>query len=134
MDRPISMLILLVVGIAFSLVIASIAYGFMLPWGQSGKLFIESVDILWTPSGSSITINVRNVGGVMLSSCTARMLNPLTSIDDVVPSSIPPGRSATFFESNVPGLTAPNTYVFEVTCLTPQGTQVIDKKSAQPHL
>ena len=134
MDRPVITLILLVAGVVLVAASASFAFAYLIFWQNSGRVFIESVDILWTPSGSSITINVRNVGGVMLSSCTARMLNPLTSIDDVVPSSIPPGRSATFFESNVPGLTAPNIYIFEVTCLTPQGTQIIDKKSAQPHL
>jgi hypothetical protein len=134
MDKPVLVLIILVAGVALSLVAASMAFGFLIPWQNSGRVFIESVDIIWHQSGSYILVNVRNVGGVALTSCTVRMLNPLVSIDDVAPTTIPPGRMATFAENGVPGLSLPNTYIFEASCLTPQGLTVSDKRSAQPHL
>ena len=134
MDRPVVALLLLVAGVALSAVAASMAFGYFIPWQNSGRVYIESVDILWHPSGSYVTVNVRNVGGVPLSSCSVRMLNPLMDIDDVTQPTIPPGRMATFAESSVPGLQAPNIYIFEATCVTPQGLVVADKRSAQPHL
>jgi hypothetical protein len=134
MDRPVTTLILLVAGVMLIAASASFAFAYLIFWQNSGRVFIEGVDILWTPSGSNILVTVRNAGGVPLSSCTARMLNPITNIDDVVPGVLPPGGVGTFVENNVPGLNPPNIYVFEVSCQTPQGLTVVDKKSAQPHL
>jgi len=134
MDRPVIALILLVAGVALSAVVATMAAVYFISWQNSGRVYIESVDILWHPSGSYIAVNVRNVGGVALTACSVRMLNPLVDIDDVVAPDIPPGRMATFVENRVPGLQAPNIYIFEATCLTPQGLVVADKRSAQPHL
>jgi hypothetical protein len=134
MDKPVLALIVLVAGVALSLVVASMAFGFLIPWQNSGRVYIDSVSILWTPSGSHILVNVRNAGGVILSSCTVRMLNPVININDVVSPTITPGRMATFAENNVPGLNPTDIYIFEAVCQTPQGQTVVDKRSAQPHL
>jgi len=134
MDRPVITLILLVAGVVLIAASASFAFAYLIFWQNSGRVFIEGVDILWTPSGSNILIHVRNAGGVELRSCTARLLNPLVEIDDVPVGTLLPGWTATFSKRGVSGLTAPNTYVVEVTCLTSQGVPVSDKKSAQPHL
>jgi hypothetical protein len=134
MDRPVITLILLVAGVMLIAASASIAFAYLIFWQNSGRVFIEGVDILWTPSGSNILVTVRNAGGVPLSSCTARMLNPLTNIDDVVPGVLPPGGGGTFAENGVPDLNPSDVYVFEVSCQTPQDLTVADRKSAQPHL
>ncbi len=133
MDKPILALILVVVGVALSLTAVSMVFGYLIPWQNSGRVAIESVDVLWLPSGSYITVNVRNVGGVALSSCSVRMLNPMLNVDDVTTPTIPPGGMATFAENGVPGLQLSNVYIFEAACLTPQGQTVVDRKSAQPH-
>jgi hypothetical protein len=134
MDKPVLTLIILVVGVALTIVSASMVFGYLIPWQASGKVYIERVDITWHQTGSYILITVRNAGGVPLSSCTARMLNPVTNIDDVVPDVLPPGGAGTFAENGVPGLNPTDIYVFEVSCQTPQGLTVADRKSAQPHL
>jgi hypothetical protein len=134
MDKPVLALIILVVGVGLAIVSASMVFGYLVPWQASGKVYIERVDITWHPTGSYILVTVRNAGGVPLSSCTARMLNPLTNIDDVVPGVLPPGGAGTFAENGVPDLNLPDVYVFEVSCQTPQGLIVADRKSAQPHL
>jgi hypothetical protein len=134
MDKPVLTLIILVVGVALTIVSASMVFGYLIPWQASGKVYIERVDITWHQTGSYILITVRNAGGVPLSSCTARMLNPVTDIDDVVPGVLPPGGAGTFAENSVPDLNPPNVYIFEVSCQTPQGLTVADRKSAQPHL
>jgi hypothetical protein len=134
MDKPVLTLIILVVGVALTIVSASMVFGYLIPWQASGKVYIERVDITWHQTGSYILVAVRNAGGVPLSSCTARMLNPVTNIDDVAPSILPPGGAGTFAENGVPGLNPPDVYVFEVSCQTPQGLTVADRKSAQPHL
>jgi hypothetical protein len=134
MDKPVLTLIILVVGVALTIAAVSMVFGYLVPWQASGKVYIERVDITWLQAGSHILITVRNAGGVPLSSCTARMLNPVTNIDDVVPGVLPPGGAGTFVENSVPGLNPPNIYIFEVSCQTPQGLTVADRKSAQPHL
>jgi len=135
-DRPVIAMVLVVAGVVMALAAVTISGNYMIMWRRSPAVWVESVDIMVNPATmlSYITVNVRNVGGQNLMSCTASILDPPIPIDDVTAPNIEAGRGGTFMESRVAGLDPTRTYIVEVRCTAEDGSPVVDKKSARPHI
>jgi len=139
LSAPILALILVVVGVALTLVAASLAGGFLFGWGTSPRVTIERVDILVDPvtTNAFITVDVRNSGGSVLTNCAVEIQdgdgNVLSS--PTGPTDLNPGQAGSFSENGAPGFQSGSIYIAIVTCDAQGGTgNVIDKKSAVAHI
>jgi uncharacterized protein (DUF58 family) len=141
LSAPILALILLVVGVALTLVAASVAGGFLFGWGTAPKVTIERVDILVNPVSNNgfVTIDVRNSGGARLTNCAVQLLDQdgeqITATWSPATAEINPGQTASFSANDAEDLQSGTLYIAVVTCDGPGGTDnVIDKKSAVAHI
>jgi hypothetical protein len=138
LSAPILALILLVVGVALTLVAASVAGGFLFGWGTAPKVTIERVDILVDPvtGNGFVTIDVRNSGGSQLTGCTVEVQDGAGNVlsSPTGPGTLNPGQVGSFSENGVNGFQSGSIYIAIVTCDGPGGTDVIDKKSAVAHI
>jgi hypothetical protein len=138
LSAPILALILLVVGVALTLVAASVAGGFLFGWGTAPKVTIERVDIIVDPVSTNafITVDVRNSGGSQLTNCTVDIQNGggTSLATPTGPTNLNPGQTGSFTQNGVAGFQSGNIYIAIVTCDGPSGVDVIDKKSAVAHI
>jgi hypothetical protein len=139
LSAPILALILLVVGVALTLVAASVAGGFLFGWGTAPKVTIEKVDILVDPVSTNafITVDVRNSGGSQLTNCAVEVQDGSGNVlsTPTGPTNLNPGQAGSFTENGAPGFQSGNIYIAIVTCDAQGGTgNVIDKKSAVAHI
>jgi hypothetical protein len=141
LSAPILALILVVVGVALTLVAASVAGSFLFGWGTAPKVTIERVDILVNPVSNNgfVTIDVRNSGGARLTNCAVQLLDEegerITATWSPETAEINPGQTASFSANGVENLQSGTLYIAVVTCDGPGGTgNVIDKKSAVAHI
>jgi len=135
-EKPVVALVLLIVGVALVLAATTFAGNYLIFWRRSPAVWIERADILIHPHSNLayITVEVRNVGGRDLMSCSARVMDPPIEIDDVTSPSIGVVGSGTFVKNGVSGLSVMETYVVEVRCVADDGSTVVDRKTAKPHL
>jgi len=139
LSAPILALILLVVGVALAIVVASMAGGFLFGWGTSSRVTIEKADIIVTPADGKayITVDIRNSGGSRLTGCavtvTGEDLSPPVSLTGGL-ADLNPGQTTTFKASAVDGLQSGRIYVVSVTCTGPGGATVNDQKTAPAHI
>jgi hypothetical protein len=137
LSAPILALILVVVGVALTLVAASVAGGFLFGWGTSPRVTIERVDILVDPvtTNGFVTVDVRNSGGSQLTGCTVEVQDGAGNVlsNPTGPGTLNPGQVGSFSENGVNGFQSGNIYIAIVTCTGPGG-DVIDKKSAVAHI
>ena len=140
LSAPILALILVVVGVALTLVAASVAGGLLFGWGTAPKVTIERVDILVNPVSNNgfVTIDVRNSGGARLTDCAVQLLDQdgdrITANWRPATAAINPGQTASFSANDVENLQSGNIYIAIVTCEGPGEIEVIDKKSAVAHI
>jgi hypothetical protein len=140
LSAPILALILLIVGVALAIVVASMAGGFLFGWGTSAKVTIEKADILVNPASGTgfITVDVRNSGGARLTSCTLTLRDPtgeeVTATWTPASVDLNPGQTATLSATGVSDLQSGTIYVVSVTCDGPGGVSVNDQKSASGHI
>jgi hypothetical protein len=138
LSAPILALILVVVGVALTLVAASVAGGFLFGWGTAPKVTIERVDILVDPvtGNAFITVDVRNSGGSQLTNCAVEIQdgNGDISLTLTGPTDLNPGQAGSFSENGAPDFQSGSIYIAIVTCEGPGGVTVIDKKSAVAHI
>jgi hypothetical protein len=139
LSAPILALILLIVGVALAIVVASMAGGFLFGWGTSAKVTIEKADILVNPASGTgfVTVDVRNSGGARLTSCEITLRDPdgAEVAATWTPASVDlnPGQTATL-SARVSDLQSGTIYVVSVTCDGPGGVSVNDQKSASGHI
>ena len=138
LSAPILALILVVVGVAFALIAASIAGGFLFGWGTAAKVTIERVDILVDPvtGRGFITVDVRNSGGSLLNGCAVEIQDGggNTLSNPTGPTDLNPGQAASYSENAAGGFQSGSIYIAVVTCNGPGGIDVVDKKSAVAHI
>jgi hypothetical protein len=140
LSAPILALILLVVGVALALVVASMAGGFLFGWGTSASVTIEKADILVNPASGTgfITVEVRNSGGARLTGCTLTLRDQTGAAVTATwaPASVDlnPGQTATLSATGVSNLQSGTIYVVIVTCNGPGGVSIRDQKSAPGHI
>jgi hypothetical protein len=138
LSTPVITLIVLVVGVALTLVMAGVAGGFLFGWGTAAKVTIERVDILVDPvSGNGfVTIDVRNSGGARLTGCTVEVQDGGGNVmsNPTGPATLNPGQVGSFSDNGVNGFQSGSIYIAIVTCTGPGGTNVVDKKSAVAHI
>jgi len=139
LSAPILALILVVVGVAFALIAASIAGGFLFGWGTAAKVTIERVDILVDPvtGRGFITVDVRNTGGAQLTACAVQIQDGTGNVvanPGGGPTTLNPGQTASYEDDAVAGFQSGNIYIAVVTCDGPGGIDVVDKKSAVAHI
>lgn len=139
LSMPILALILVVVGVALTLVAASVAGGFLFGWGTAPKVTIERVDILVDPVAGNgfITVDVRNSGGSQLTNCAVEIQDGGGNVmsSPTGPATLNPGQVGSFTDNGVNGFQSGNVYIAIVTCDAQGGTgNVIDKKSAVAHI
>jgi hypothetical protein len=138
LSAPILALILLVVGVALAIVVASMAGGFLLGWGTSSRVTIEMADIIVTPDGKAyIIVDIRNSGGAQLTACSVQVtgegLSSPVSLTGGA-TTLNPGQTTTFKASGVSNLQSGRIYVVSVTCTGPGGATVNDQKTAPAHI
>ncbi len=138
LSAPILALILVVAGVALTIVAMSMAGGFLFGWGTAAKVTIERVDILVDPVNGNgfVTVDVRNSGGSVLNGCTVDVQDGTgASLSTPAgPTSLNPGQTGSYTENAVTGFNSGNIYIAIVTCTGPGGIQVVDKKSAVAHI
>jgi hypothetical protein len=138
LSAPVITLIVMVVGVALTLVMAGVAGGFLFGWGTAAKVTIERVDILVDPvSGNGfVTIDVRNSGGARLTGCTVEVQDGGGDVmsSPTGPATLNPGQVGSFTDNGVNGFQSGSIYIAIVTCTGPGGTNVVDKKSAVAHI
>jgi hypothetical protein len=139
LSMPILALILVVVGVALTLVAASVAGGFLFGWGTAPKVTIERVDILVDPvtGNGFVTVDVRNSGGSQLTNCAVEIQDGGgTQLSTPTgPTDLNPGQAGSFSENGAAGFQSGSIYIAIVTCDAQGGTgNVIDKKSAVAHI
>jgi len=138
LSNPILALILVVAGVALTIVAMSMAGGFLFGWGTAPRVTIERVDILVDPvtGNGFITVDVRNSGGSVLSNCAVEVQdgggNSLST--PAGPSNLNPGQAGSYTDNGVAGFNSGSIYIAIVTCDGPGGVQVVDKKSAVAHI
>jgi len=138
LSAPILALILVVAGVALTIVAMSMAGGFLFGWGTAAKVTIERVDILVDPvtGNGFITVDVRNSGGSRLTDCAVEIQdgdgNQLAT--PAGPPELNPGQVGSYTENGVAGFNSGSIYIAIVTCDGPGGIQVVDKKSAVAHI
>jgi len=138
LSTPILALILVVAGVALTIVAMSMAGGFLFGWGTAAKVTVERLDILVDPvtGNGFITVDVRNSGGSVLTGCAVEVQdgggNLLSS--PAGPTDLNPGQAGSYTENAVAGFQSGNIYIAIVTCNGPGGAQVVDKKSAVAHI
>jgi hypothetical protein len=135
---PILALILVVAGVALTIVAMSMAGGFLFGWGTAGKVTIERVDILVDPvSGNGfVTVDVRNSGGSVLTGCAVEVQDGAGTVlsSPAGPTNLNPGQTGSYTVNAVAGFTSGNIYIAIVTCNGPGGATIVDKKSAVAHI
>lgn len=129
-------LILIVVGVALAVVVASIAGGFLFGWGTSSKLTVERVDILVNPvtRAASIVADIRNSGGAKLTDLTVEVTGPAGSVSLTCDTTeLNPGQTTTCSGTGS-GFESGQAYIATATATGPGGTTVKDQKSAIGHI
>lgn len=138
LSAPILALILVVAGVALTIVAMSMAGGFLFGWGTAARVTIERVDILVDPvtGNGFITVDVRNSGGSVLNSCVVEVQDGSGNVlsTPTGPTDLNPGQIGSYTENAVSGFQSGNIYISIVTCNGPGGAQVVDKKSAVAHI
>lgn len=138
LSAPILALILVVAGVALTIVAMSMAGGFLFGWGTAAKVTIERLDILVDPvtGNGFVTVDVRNSGGSVLTGCAVEVQDGTgaTLSTPAGPSDLNPGQAGSYTENAVAGFNSGNIYIAIVTCTGPGGAQVVDKKSAVAHI
>jgi len=138
LSAPILALILVIVGVALTLIAASMAGGFLFGWGTAPRVTIEKVDILVDPvtTNAFITVDVRNSGGSQLTACTVEIQDGTGTVlsSPTGPGTLNPGQVGSFSENGVNGFQSGSIYIAIATCDGPGGVTVVDKKSAVAHI
>ncbi|MEM2072830.1 MAG: hypothetical protein QXD47_08740 [Candidatus Caldarchaeum sp.] len=138
LSAPILALILVVAGVALTVVAMSMAGGFLFGWGTGSRVTIERLDILVDPATGNgfITVDIRNSGGSVLTNCVVEVQdgggNTLSS--PTGPTTLNPGQIGSYSENAATGFQSGNIYIAIVTCDGPANNQVVDKKSAVAHI
>jgi ABC-type lipoprotein release transport system permease subunit len=139
LSAPILALILLVVGVALAIVVASMAGGFLFGWGTSARVTVEHADIIVTPADGRayITVDIRNSGGAQLTACSVQVtgegLSSPVSLTGGA-TTLNPGQVTTWSASGQTGLSSGRIYIVRVTCTGPGGATVTDQKSVPAHI
>jgi hypothetical protein len=138
LSAPILALILLIVGVALTLVAVSIAGGFLFGWVTAPRVTVERVDLLVDPvSGNGfVTVDVRNSGGSPLGSCSVQILDGAGNVvtTTIGPTDLNPGQTGSYSANAINGIQSGSIYITVATCTGQGGVTVIDKKSAIAHI
>ncbi|MEM4417915.1 MAG: hypothetical protein QXD32_07650 [Nitrososphaerota archaeon] len=138
LSAPILALILVVAGVALTIVAMSMAGGFLFGWGTAAKVTIERLDILVDPvtGNGFVTVDVRNSGGSVLNNCAVEVQDGTgaTLSSPTGPATLNPGQTGSYTENAVTGFNSGNIYIGIVTCDGPGGATILDKKSAVAHI
>jgi hypothetical protein len=137
LSAPILALILIIIGVALTLIAASMAGGFLFGFGASPRVTIERVDVLVNPITSIgyVTIDIRNSGGAPLSGCVvSEETGASYAVGTPASPSLNPGQ-ITSETGTITGAQPGRVYVFRVECTDLSGTTTVqDQKSAVAHI
>ena len=137
LSAPILALILIIVGVALTLIAASMAGGFLFGFGASPRVTIERVDVLVNPATGTgyVTIDIRNSGGTPLNSCVVTEETGASyTVGQAASPNLNPGQ-ITSETGTIAGAQSGRVYVFRVQCTDLSGTTAVqDQKSAVAHI